>query len=408
VKKILVVYNGWGESWVLGTLADNGKELLFEYSSVALQKGLELSPYHLKLRKQAYGNFPEYQYRLPGLIADSLPDGWGLLLMDRLFRKARRKPAEMSPLDRLAFIGNRGLGALSFEHADAVDFADTDVKLLTLAEQTQVVVSGKDTDALRQLALMGGSPQGARPKILVYRDPQAGAWSAAPMVGGEPWLVKFQAQSEHKEVCALEALYAQLARACGLDMPATQYFDLARKLAGFGAVRFDVAAGYRVPVHTLAGILHADFRVPSAVDYTTFLRVTRFITHDEREVKKVFERAVFNVVFNNRDDHCKNFSFRLGRDLRWKLAPCYDLTFSAGPGGQHHMDVCGEGRHVTRAKLLELALQGGLNAIWAVEVIDRIAECAGQFRRLAADWQIRKATVKQVEIAIASNRKRLA
>ncbi len=407
MKKLFVYYNGWGEHWLLGTLADNGDELLFEYSPEALRQGLELSPRHLMLREQAYGGFPEHLQRLPGLIADSLPDGWGMLLMDRFFRKNGMTPATLSPLDRLAFIGNRAMGVLSFEPDDMLVLQKEDVKLLGLAKDVQEIIAGKDSIALRQLALMGGSPHGARPKVLVYYDAQTGAMSTMPMASGQPWLVKFQAQNEHKEVCALEDLYAQLARNCGLDMPTTYYFDLDKNLAGFGIARFDVEDGMRVPVHTLAGALHANFRLPSSVDYTTFLRATRMFTRDEREVRKAYERAVFNVVFNNRDDHSKNVSFRLGRDRCWRLAPCYDLTFCEGPGGEHQMDVCGEGCNITRAKMLELAKQGGLDMAWAGKVIDRIAEQTGQFRQLASTRIIRHATVKLVESAIEANRKQL-
>ena len=408
MKKLFVYYNGWGEHWLLGTLADNGNDLLFEYSSEALKQGLELSPRHLKLREEAYGNFPEQLQWLPGLIADSLPDGWGMLLMDRLFRKNGLNLAVLSPLDRLAFIGDRALGALTFEPANTLDLPKEDVNLLELAREVRTVVAGKDSTALRQLTLMGGSPHGARPKVLVHYDVRTGSMGTVPMAGSQPWLIKFQAQQEHKEVCALEDLYAQLARNCGLTMPSTQHFDLSKKLAAFGIARFDVEDGLRVPVHTLAGALHANFRLPWAVDYTTFLRATRMFTHDEREVQKAYERAVFNVVFNNRDDHSKNVSFRLGRDRRWRLAPGYDLTFCEGPGGEHQMDVCGDGRNITRAKMLELAQQGGLDANSAAEVIARFVEQAGQFRQLALDKEIRSATVKHVESAIETNRKRLA
>ena len=294
-----------------------------------------------------------------------------------------------------------------FEPDDMLVPQKEDVKLLELAKDVQAIIAGKDSIALRQLALMGGSPHGARPKVLVYYEEQTSAMSTMPIAGGLPWIIKFQAQNEHKEVCALEDLYAQLARNCGLDMPATHHFDLDKKLAAFGIARFDVEDGMRVPVHTLAGALHANFRLPSSVDYTTFLRATRMFTRDEREVQKAYERAVFNVVFNNHDDHSKNISFRLGRDRCWRLAPCYDLTFCEGPGGEHQMDVCGEGCNITRAKMLELAKQGGLNMAWAGDVVDRITEQAGHFQQLASIKNIHKATVKLVGSAIEENRKLL-
>ncbi len=407
MKKLFVHYHGWGERWLLGTLADNGSDLLFEYSPEALKQGLELSPRHLRLREQAYGGFPAHLQRLPGLIADALPDGWGMLLMDRLFRKNGVNPAGLSPLARLAFIGERAMGALTFEPADALQLPTEEVKLLEVAREMQTLVAGKDHAALRELALLGGSPHGARPKVLVHYDARTGVASTTPLPGGAPWLVKFQAANEHKEACALEDLYAELARRCGLDMPTTQYFDLDKNLAAFGIARFDVEDGLRVPVHTLAGALHADFRLPSALDYTTFLRATRFFTRDEREVQKAYERAVFNMLFNNRDDHPKNFAFRLGRDRRWRLAPCYDLTYCEGPGGEHQMDVCGEARAVSRTKILELARQGGLDEAWARNVLERFVEQAGLWQPLAAGRNIRRTTLKQIAATIEANRLRL-
>jgi serine/threonine-protein kinase HipA len=408
MKKLSVYYEGWGERWLLGTLADDGLHLLFEYSAEALRQGLELSPRHLALRALAYGDFPAHQMRLPGLVADALPDGWGLLLMDRLFRKHGRNPATVSPLDRLAFINGRAIGALNFEPSENVDLPAEDVQLLELAQQARVIISDQDSEALRTLAVMGGSPHGARPKVLVHYNPATGFMSTVPFEGSEAWLVKFQAQDEHKEVCAIEVLYAELAGACGLDMPTTRHFDLDKKLAGFGIKRFDVEAGMRVPVHTLAGLMHANFRLPSSVDYLTFLRATRFITRSQVEVDKAFERAVFNVVFNNRDDHPKNFSYRLGRDRSWRLAPGYDLTFNEGPGGEHQMDVCGEGRNITRDHLLKLARQGGVDADFAQTVMDRALAVAQTFATRAKRSAIRPATIKTLCAAIEANQQRMA
>lgn len=408
MKKLEVRYRGWGEDWLLGTLADDGIALLFEYSPEALAQQLELSPYHLKLRAQAYADFPAHQMRLPGLVADALPDGWGLLLMDRLFRKRGITPG---PLDRLAFMGERAMGALSFVPPAELPPAAESWSLLDLAQESQQVLAGKDTKALLALLVTGGSPQGARPKALVQYDRTTRHVSTLPAAAGEPWLVKFQSRGEHKEVCAVEHLYAHMARECGIDMPATAYFDLAPKFSAFGIARFDREAAaddggatVRVPIHSLAGLLNADFRVPS-LDYTTFLRATRMLTRDEREVQKAFTRAVFNVVCHNRDDHAKNFAYRLGRDRRWRLAPAYDLTFSEGPAGQHQTDVCGEAQTITRSQLLALAAQGDIDKAFANGVIDNILEQTRRFRTWAADFPIRSATVKRIANAIEQCRK---
>ncbi len=407
MKKLHVHYEGWGEKWLLGTLADDGTRLLFEYSPEAIRQQLELSPRHLKLRQEAYGGFPEYLLRLPGFIADALPDGWGLLLMDRLFRQQRRETATLSPLDRLAFIGSRALGALTFEPATQVGLPREDIALLELAQEIRAVITGQEGEALRELAWLGGSPHGARPKVLVNYEVESKRISTGALKGSAPWLVKFPSQHEHKEVCAIEALYADVARQCGLDVPATRYFDIDKTLAAFGIARFDAKQGLRVPVHTLAGLLHANFRIPSAVDYTTFLRATRMLTKDEREVAKAFERAVFNVVLGNRDDHCKNFSYLLDANRHWRLAPCYDITFSEGPGGEHQMDICGHGKAITREHLMTLARQSGVDEAMAKKTLERQLDVSGKALSVADDMPIRRKTLKAIKTQIESNRLRL-
>ena len=231
--------------------------------------------------------------------------------------------------------------------------------------------------------------------------------SNQPFAGAGAWLVKFQAQAEPKEVCAIENLYADVARAFGLDMPATRHFDLNNGLAGFGIERFDIERGMRVPVHTLAGLLHANFRVPSAVDYTTFLRSTRFLTRSQVEVNKAYERAVFNVVFNNRDDHAKNISFRLAQDRTWHLAPAYDLTYCEGPGGEHQMDVCDEGRSITRSNMLELAKQGDVPVGFAQDCLERALNLVDALGAMAKNHPIRQTTIRTMRSTVEGNRARL-
>lgn len=398
MKQLTVHYCGWGEDWHLGRLADDGSALLFEYSPEALVQGLELSPLRLKLRAPAYGDFPAHLHRLPGLVADSLPDGWGLLLMDRLFRQQGLQ--HPGPLDRLAFIGERAMGALRFVPAREPDALQPDWGLLALAEESARALAGDAGAALRELALTGGSPQGARPKALVQFDVATGQVSTHPDAPGAPWLVKFPAQGEHKEVCAIEQIYAELARDCGLDVPQSAWFDLSPTLAAFGVARFDRERGLRVPLHSLAGLLHIDFRLPGAVDYTAFLRATRLLTRDEREVEKAYARAVFNVLFHNRDDHPKNFAWRLGADRRWRLAPAFDLSFSEGPLGLHHMDVCGEAAAVGRGHLLRLATEGGVPLKAAEAVMAWMLEQASSFARRAAQFPIRGETVRRITAAV--------
>jgi serine/threonine-protein kinase HipA len=234
----------------------------------------------------------------------------------------------------------------------------------------------------------------------VQYDTETGHVSTRSDAKGDPWLVKFPGQGEHKEACAIEQMYADLARDCGLEVPASAWFDLSPKLAAFGVSRFDREQGLRVPVHSLAGLLQVDFRLPGSADYTAFLRATRLLTRDEREVEKAYERAIFNVLFHNRDDHPKNFAWRLGSDRRWRLAPAFDLTFSEGPGGQHHMDICGEGDAIERTHMLRLAAEGGVPDKAAQAAIDRMLVTALTFADRAAAYPIRRATVQQMKVVV--------
>lgn len=406
MKKLGVYFCGWGQDWLFGTLAHAGRTLLFEYSDQAVEQGIQFSPIKLPLRKAAFSGFPMTQDGLPGLIADALPDGWGRRLMDRCFFQDGRELADISPLDRLAFIHDRAMGAFVFRPADELSEEPEYLSLVELAESAQLVLSGKDTDTLKQLALTGGSPHGARPKVLVQYDRNAKSVSTSSSAPGFPWMVKFQAEGELKEACALEVAYSQLASRCRLDMPSTEYFDLSKKLAGFGIERFDRRGGMRVPTLSLAALLDDNFRLPTQ-DYETLLKATRMLTKDEREVRKAYERCVFNVVFNNRDDHTKNFAYVMNETMEWKLAPCYDLTFNIGPGGEHQMTVLGEGRRPGRRHLLALAQRCDLTQKWASQTIDHIAGEAGHFASVASGWPISRKKIKEVQDVIEANRVRM-
>ncbi|WP_344762716.1 HipA domain-containing protein [Actimicrobium antarcticum] len=276
-----------------------------------------------------------------------------------------------------------------------------------LAEGAQAVLAGKDTTTLEQLALTGGSPHGARPKVLVQYDTATGQVSTDRAAPGAAWLVKFQAQGEAKEVCAIEMLYATMARKCDLDMPATKYFDPTPTLAGFGIERFDRQRGMRVPMLRLAGLLDDNFRLPTR-DYAVFLRATRTLTRDERQVKKAFERCVFNVVFNNRDDHTRNVGYVMNASMQWQLAPCYDRTYNVGVGGAHQMTISGEGRYPGHNQLLALATAVDLPDAWARQTMARITTVAGTFATQAKGVGIKPGTLTIINNAIDGNRKRMA
>lgn len=423
MKKLQVIYNGWGERWPLGTLADTGKALVFEYTTQATERGLELSPMHYPLPRagavtQAVRGETAF-YGLPGFVADALPDGWGMLLMDRALRKAGRDPRSVSVLERLAIIGDGAIGALSFEPSQAdllpaealsISSLVAEVRQLQSSLQTQEAKTSAQADsALQHLMRLGGSPQGARPKVLVDFNPRTGGISSGLSLSGStrPWLIKFPADSEHREVAVVEELYAKLARKGGMEMPRSKYFDVSAQRSAFGVERFDRSVSAqgvrRIPVLSLSGLLHADHRLPS-LDYESLLLATLHITGDQREVLKAFERCVFNVLMHNRDDHARNFAFCLNHQGFWKLSPAFDLTYSYGPGGEHSTSVAGHGKAITRAHLLQIAKTAGIKPKDATQCLDHWVAVTGKLTTTAKDLPIRRATLTSIARHVAEQR----
>ena len=416
MKKLQVFYSGWGECWPLCTLADTGRGIVLEYAPQAAERGLQLSPLHypLPLAGATAKTFKGERAfdGLPGFVADALPDGWGMLLMDRALRKAGRDPFSVSVLERLAIIGSSAIGALSFEPSQAdllpaevlsINGLVSEVRHLQSSFQNDSATGSLKTDAaLQHLMRLGGSPQGARPKVLVDFNARTGAISSGlPLTGStRPWLIKFPADAEHREVCAVEELYAKVARKGGMDMPRSKYFDVGTKHSAFGVERFDRLVDptasstdiKRIPILSLSGALHADHRQPS-LDYESLLLATLRITGDQREVLKAFERCIFNVLMHNRDDHSRNFAYCLNEKGFWQLSPAFDLTYSQGPGGEHSTSVAGHGKNITRAHLLQVAKTGGVKIKEAVQAIDHWVAVTSKLATVAKDLPIRRATV---------------
>ena len=415
MKKLSIIYNGWGEYWVQGTLADVKSAVVFEYSTAAVERGLELSPLHHPLprtgavTKSFLGD--SAFHGLPGFVADALPDGWGMLLMDRALRQAGSNPASVSVLERLAIVGNSAMGALSFAPSQEDVLPAEELSLSSLMREVRSIQSlqTKEVDAnaaLVHLMRLGGSPQGARPKVLADFNPLTGklASGMAQKGASRPWLVKFPAEVEHREVCAIEEAYAKLARLGGMDMPRSKLFDISSNASAFGVERFDRvvkdAVQQRIPMLSLGGLLQADHRLPS-LDYETLLLATLRITGDQGEVLKAFERCIFNVLLHNRDDHARNFAFCLNAKGFWKLSPAFDLTYSQGPGGEHSTSVAGHGKKISRAHLLQIAKTGGIKTKDAERCIDHWLVVVRKFAFAAKDLPIRRVTMALVKQHIA-------
>ncbi|MBZ0057199.1 MULTISPECIES: type II toxin-antitoxin system HipA family toxin [unclassified Leclercia] len=412
--RVEVWYEGWGERWLWGTLATTTALtrrplIFFEYSQQALEKGFELSAHTLALKgEKLRRNFPEHQLGLPGPVYDSLPDGWGMLLMDRLFRQRGLNAARIGPLERLSWIGSNAMGAMSFVPVqDELAVPQSDIPLTQLADEVREVLEGEGGAFLHRLLQMGGSPQGARPKALLYRDAATMRFTTVPVKDYEPWLIKFPARGEHAEVCAIEKVYAHCLQECGIDTPQTEYFDLPGGHAAFASKRFDRESGMRVPMQSLAAFTGADYRVPGSLDYATFLRATQVCTNDVREKARAFARIVFNVIFNNRDDHPKNFAYLMSADGTWTLAPAFDVTWNEGPGGYHQMDIMGEALSIQKQHLIWLGTQEAeLSETQVRELISRIADVGSRFSAYAEallPGKITPATRRAIQTQIDAN-----
>lgn len=414
MKELQVTYHGPGGPLIVGTLADDGQDVLFQYSPQAIALGLELSPVRLPLRTAAYPDRRSDYAKLhdvPGLVYDSLPDGWGYRLMHRRMKARGIDPNQASTLDRLAFLGDNTMGALTYAPALADTPDARDLSLLELAQEVQAVLTDEGHQVLAELARAGGSPGGARPKALVDFNPATGRMStqAGQVPDAQAWMVKFPGTGDAPDSCALEELYARVAHQCRLGMTQTRFFELPGGRTAFGTQRFDRRGDQRVHVHSVAGLLHANFQEPS-VSYGDFFRLTRRLTRDQRELRKAVQRCVFNVLMNNRDDHAKNLAFMLDADGHWRLAPPYDLTWCPGYQGEHFMDVAGEGKMPTRQHVLKAAQEAGLPLAVAREAIDEVLSVATPdlLLTLAQGLPLRASTVDTVHRAVKAHHARLA
>ncbi len=371
----------------VGRLAVRDRRIYFEYQPDFLDRGLDISPLMLPLRPGLETFDPLLFEGLPGVFNDSLPDGWGRLLIDRALRAQGILPEAVGPLDRLALVGARGMGALTYlpDHAPEADSQPLDLD--RLASDARQVLAGQADDVLPELIALNGSSAGARPKAMIGYNPETGAMihGAGELPDGyQPWLVKFANTRDGADAGRVEYVYSLMATEAGIDMPATQLLQTDGG-AYFATRRFDRDRGTRLHTHTATGLLHSDHRVP-ALDYETLLALTRRLTRDSRQVERMFRLAAFNVLAHNRDDHGKNFTFLMNSDGDWTLSPAYDLTFSSGPGGEQTTTVMGEGRAPGVAHLKALARKAGIAN--ADAIIDQTQAALADWDRHARAYEI--------------------
>lgn len=373
-----VYYHGSLSKQLMGRLFLKDRKIFFEYDSSFIKTGLELSPFKLPLKNDIMTEPDRIFDGLFGIFNDSLPDGWGRLLLDRTLTKLDLNPSMLSSLDRLCFVGSSGMGALSYEPENPYSDSRLPKDLDEIANEIQATLEKDDNSYVEDLLHLTSSSGGARPKILVDID-------------NEDWLIKFKASHDPKDIGSIEYAYHLMALDAGLNVPDAKLFPSRNGHGFFGVKRFDRNAGKRIHMHTIAGLLHADHRYPS-LDYQSIMKATIYLTRDVKESESQFKNAVFNVLSHNRDDHSKNFSFLMEDCGTWRVSPAYDLTFSSGPTGEHATMIMGEGRKPTKEHLLRLAQIGNIKKEKAVSIIERTVEATKKWPDFAS-----KAGVSQLQ-----------
>ncbi|MEZ9153884.1 type II toxin-antitoxin system HipA family toxin [Vibrio sp. F13] len=408
-----------GETVSVGILAQNRQGVFFQYDESYLSTFGNLSPFILQGDVRLQQAPKEPHQGIHGVFGDSLPDGWGLLLQDRVFRQQGILPAQVTAMDRLAFVGQQGMGALSFTPVSELSLENrSDIDLETLGLEAQTLfdqslsdeLDGSTQQVLATLVAVGSSG-GARPKAQIYMpagDTTQCRTYAQP--GDEAWLVKFTSKNlalGHEEgLC--EAVYLEMAEFAKCQPPMWQLIEAPTSSgakAWLALKRFDYLPAQekagRLHMHSACGLLDADFRSPS-LDYSDLIKASRQLCKSPAAGQLQFRRAMFNLFAANQDDHSKNWGFLQADDGSWQLAPFYDVTFSPHPFNEHATAFAGYGKTPPLKVMQKLAASAGF-ANWkeAQQCIQEVVDAISQFRALAEEHGVSKTTVLAIEKTLA-------
>lgn len=405
-----------GTTVPVGELAQNRDGVFFQYDQDYLREHPSLSPFQMPFDGSMHRAPRDPHEGLHGVFADSLPDGWGRLLMDRVFRRQGVAPSEVTAMDRLSFIGERGVGSLRYAPSSPLAPAlagDTDIwQIGTHAEK---LFDGEGEELLAFLAAAGSSG-GARPKAhicLPADGANVGLARLRPEPGFEPWLVKFTSTSlplGHEESLC-EAAYLTLADQAGIDTPEWRLLyppDNAptNAIAWLAQKRFDCTpADGRLHMHSLCGLLDADFRAPS-MDYEDLIRASQALCASPAVGQTQFIRAAFNLFAVNQDDHTRNWSFLQDDAGNWRPSPFYDVTFSPAPYDQHTTAFLGHGNTPPLQAMQRLAAQANY-ASWprAREAIEQVVDAVQNWPSVANELGVRPDTRRLVGNRLESTRR---
>lgn len=411
----------WGRQ-VGAVLWDHSADLgTFEYTNDFQQSGISLAPLTMPLGPALY-RFPELDWRtfqgLPGMLADSLPDKWGNHLIDTWLAASGRNRKTFSPIERLCYIGVRGMGGLEYRPAlkpypDSAAPVEVEklVELAAMVLADRAGVRGELEDSgIEELFRVGTSAGGARAKALIAWNRETGeirSGQADVPDGFEHWILKFDGvgSSDHelqdpKGFGQVEYAYHLMAKDSGVTVPEARLHVDSSGRAHFMTRRFDrTATGEKLHTQTLAGIAHYDFNRPGVYSYEDAMRVLTEIGAPQSDVEQQFRRMVFNIVARNQDDHVKNISYMMDRRGSWRLTPAYDVIWAYNPSGawtnRHQMTVSGKRDGFERDDLLRAGRKFGIRA--PKNIVAEITDVVARWKNYASGVEVPEGLTKAVE-----------
>lgn len=362
----------WGSTIGYLVLGDDEQVAAYEYDPAFTRGGIEVAPLRMPLSNRIY-RFPELAFKsfhgLPGMLSDSLPDKFGNAIIDSWLATQGRKAESFNAVERLCYIGSRGMGALVFEPAigkrpntttrlNIAKLVDLASEILTHRSSLSVTLAGREKEkAVRDILRVGSSAGGARAKAIIAWNPETHEVKSGQLDAGEGfeyWLLKFDGvkNNRDKELSdpsgfgAIEYAYSKMATAAGISMMPCRLFEENGR-RHFMTKRFDrTDRGDRLHMQSLAALAHFDFNMAGAYGYEQAIQVVRDLNLGADAVEEQFRRMVFNIVARNQDDHVKNIAFLMDRRGRWSLSPAFDVTFSYNVSGKwtssHQMTLNGK------------------------------------------------------------------
>jgi serine/threonine-protein kinase HipA len=408
----------WGETIGAAAFDPSLKGVVFEYADNWRSRQIELAPLTMPIDGRRLYRFPDLDPSafkgLPGLLADALPDKFGNQLIDAWMQRRGYRPEDVSVLDRLAYMGERTMGALTFKPSinAGVRKKDTVLEIGGLVDAARRAVKGtltsdkKASESLKRVISVGTSAGGARAKavLAISRDRTqvlSGQFDAPE--GFDHWLLKFDgmgkddALGDSQQYGRIEYAYSKMARAAGITMTECDLLEESGR-AHFMTRRFDRIGNERVHVQSFCALTHRSFNFTGVHSYESLMQTAVDLDLDDTTLLEIFRRMAFNVAAANHDDHTKNFAFLLPRAGQWSLSPAFDVTFAYSETGQwtsqHQMSVNGKFRGIEKSDLLAVAELYSIPG--AKSALQEIDDAIGRWSSFAVDAGVDTWTAGQI------------